>query len=174
VRKLGITAVAVIMTLVISAGYKPISLPTEEAAKVGYLAPAFSLEGTDGKTYSVGGRRDKALLINFWASWCGPCKLEAPDLVRLSKQYAEKLDIYAVNAYQTDSENGIEKFIAQYGIEFPILIDQKSEVMKRYRVLGFPTNMLVDRNGVVQEVIMGYYPIEELERKIKQLIESNS
>lgn len=167
-RKLVIIAACI--ALVISVGYDHFKLPDEEAPKAGYLAPSFELEGRDGKTYTVGGKRDKALLINFWASWCHPCKLEAPDLVRFWEQYGEELDIYAVNAFQTDTKSGIQKFVEEYGIEFPVLIDKEGDVMKLYRVLGFPTNILVDRNGVVKEVLMGYHPPDEVEKKLKKLI----
>lgn len=162
--------IAAAIALVISAGFEHFTLPDEEAPKAGYLAPSFELEGADGKTYAVGGKRGKALLINFWASWCYPCKLEAPDLVRFHEEYEDDLDIYAVNAFTTDTRNGMLDFIDEYGIEFPVLVDKEGDVMKLYRVLGFPTNILVDRNGVVKKVFMGYHPPEELEREIKRAV----
>src|SRR5690606_21739558 len=78
-------------------------MPKEHAPKAGFLAPHFTLEGFEGEKYEVGGPRDKALLINFWASWCGPCELEAPELVKLQNKYRDRLDIYAVNVTKLDT-----------------------------------------------------------------------
>src|SRR5690606_35627931 len=70
----------------------------------GEAAPAFSLPGLDGgKVYSVGGRRDKPLIVNFWASWCGPCEKEMPELKALYEKYKDRIDLYAVNATKYDT-----------------------------------------------------------------------
>lgn len=103
-------------------------LPTEQAPKVNFLAPEFTLEGMDGKAYSVGGARDKVLLINFWASWCGPCHQEAPDLVRLHEEYGDRLDIYAINVSKMDSLSNAKDFVEKYQFKFPVPLDRKSVV----------------------------------------------
>src|SRR5690554_6292552 len=87
-RNIGVLLIVVILVSIavfqnLSNADQEVVLPEEEAPKVNFLAPSFTLEGMDGKTYEVGGRRDKLLIINYWASWCGPCHAEAPDLVEL-------------------------------------------------------------------------------------------
>lgn len=148
-------------------------LPKEKAPKADFLAPSFSLPGMDGKTYSVGGEREKALLINFWASWCEPCKLEAPDLVEIHEKYKDRLDIYAVNATNDDNREDAEAFVEQYGIEFPVLWDRNKEegsVADLYQVLGYPTSFIVDRHGVIREVVLGIRPKEEMERMLREVM----
>jgi thiol-disulfide isomerase/thioredoxin len=127
-------------------------LPTEQAPKVNFLAPEFTLKGMDGETYSAGGARDKALLINFWASWCGPCHQEAPDLVRLHEKHGDRLDIYAINVSKMDSLSNAEEFVEEYQFKFPVLLDTENEVTSKYNIRAYPTNILVDTNGVIIEV----------------------
>jgi thiol-disulfide isomerase/thioredoxin len=151
---------------------KQVSLPKEEAPKANFLAPSFSLPGLNGGTYSVGReKRGKALLINFWASWCGPCEMEAPDLVSLYGEYKDQLDIYAVNATKFDNIDKAKAFAEQFAFTFPVLVDKEGEVTELYRVYGFPTSFLVDTNGVIREVIIGILPPEQLEKKIRKVID---
>lgn len=150
---------------------KEVELPKEQAPKVHFLTPAFSLEGLDGKTYEVGGTRGKALLINFWASWCGPCEDEAPDLVELHEKYSDRLDIYAVNSTKYDSLTGAKKFVEQYKFKFPVLLDVENDATEKYEVRGFPTTFFVDANGVIKEVFPRMLLPNDLKR-IEDLLES--
>lgn len=146
-------------------------LPTEVGPWKGALAPSFMLPNMDGnEDYAVGGTRAKPLFVNFWASWCGPCELEAPDLVRLYDKYHEDMDLYAVNATALDSVRDAEQFVQKHGFTFPVLMDASAEVVKKYNVMGYPTSILIDENGVVQDVILGVLPYDQLEKKVKQLI----
>jgi thiol-disulfide isomerase/thioredoxin len=177
--KKNIWVLAAVVILVAAALYQnfvqadEVSLPKEEAPKAKFLAPSFSLTGMDGNTYHVGGPRDKALLINFWASWCGPCKLEAPDLTEIYEEYKDRLDIYAVNATNDDDKKNAEAFVAEYGFEFPVLWDLpkgEGSVVDLYRIGGYPTSFIVDKNGVIQEVILGIRSKEDMERMIRKVL----
>lgn len=164
----------VILILAGFAIYQSVSgtgMPTEEAPKPQFLTPSFELEGLDGKNYATGDQGDKALLINFWASWCEPCQEEAPDLVKLYEKYGDDLEIYGVNVFILDQMDNLKAFVDQYQLPFPILIDRDGVATRKYRVRAYPTNVLVDRRGVVQEVITGIKPFEEMERKIEALID---
>ena len=110
------------------------------------------------------------VLIDFWASWCDPCKLEAPDLVKLYKNYREHLDIYAVNVTYLDSEEDAKSFAEQYGFRFPVLLDPDNKVTKLYRVIGYPTTVLVDKKGVIRQIVLGIRSYEEMERFVKDVI----
>ncbi|WP_422657649.1 TlpA disulfide reductase family protein [Paenibacillus sp. EC2-1] len=148
-------------------------LPTETGAKAGLLAPEFSLQGLDGKTYSGHGTRDKALIINFWASWCDPCKQEAPELSRLVTAYADDLEVYGINVTKYDNEKKAKEFVKEYALKYPIMFDTEGKVFEQiYKGKVFPTNVLIDHRGVITEIILGAPDPEELEKKIKKLIKS--
>lgn len=143
----------------------------EAAARPGFQAPSFELTGFDGNSYAVGGKRDHPLLLNFWASWCGPCHIEAPDLQALYEHYDGKLDLYAVNVTSLDTRLGIQDFVEEYGLTFPIPMDETGEVTgKKYGVNGYPASFLIDQNGVVVDVIFSVINREDLERKIDKLL----
>ncbi len=148
------------------------ALPTEEAPKIGYLAPSFELETLDGGTLGMErGPREKPVLINFWASWCDPCRMEAPMISDIYEKYKDRLDIYGVNGLEFDELSSVQAFVKQYKYEFPTLLDAKSDVFKLYQVPGYPTSFFVDRNGVVRDIVIGLPGHEEFERRIKKLID---
>ena len=146
-------------------------IPTETGAKAGLLAPSFELEGLDNKeTYKVGGAREKALLLNFWASWCDPCKMEAASLNKLSKNYKDQLDVYGVNVTKYDTAKEAKNFVETFKLNFPIMMDEDGAVYDLYKGMAFPTNVLIDKNGVIQEIILGILSEEELEKKVQALV----
>ena len=148
-----------------------ISSSVEVSAKPGFQAPSFELEGLDGLTYKAGGEKDKPLLINFWASWCGPCHIEAPDLQKLYTKYENKLDIYAVNVTSLDTRKGALEFVQEHGLTFPIPMDHTGEVTsKRFGVDGYPASFLIDQKGIVVDAIFGIINPKDLSRKIDSLL----
>ncbi|WP_379153748.1 TlpA family protein disulfide reductase [Paenibacillus sp. sgz5001063] len=177
INKRNITVIAVIVFLIFIAAERtmksePEAVPviqqtseTESGINAGLLAPAFSLQ-EDGKSYSVGGARDKAVLLNFWASWCDPCQQEAPTLNALALKYKNVLDVYGINVTSQDYKPNAERFVRKYMLAFPVMYDLKGEVFDKYKGMVFPTNVLIDKNGVVSEVILGFLSPEELEKKI--------
>ena len=92
--------------------------------KEGYDAPSFTLKGIDEADYSIGGPRSKPVLLNFWASWCGPCDMEAPDLQALYEKYGDRIDFYGVNATSYDRERDARAFVEEKKLTFPIPMDQ--------------------------------------------------
>ncbi|TDF95867.1 TlpA family protein disulfide reductase [Paenibacillus piri] len=137
----------------------------------GKPAPAFTLKGLDGKTYQVGGEgeREKPLIVNFWASWCGPCHEEAPDLKRMYDKYAKQFDLYGVNVTKGDRLEDVKGFIQKYNISFPVLLDQEGKTAEKFRILFVPTSFLIDKHGNLRDVIH-VLPPDMLEKKIQMLI----
>ncbi|MEC0239097.1 TlpA disulfide reductase family protein [Paenibacillus dokdonensis] len=149
------------------------AMPTETGPKAGLLAPAFTAQGLDGNDYHVGGQQDKAILLNFWASWCSPCQQEAPELNALAEKYKDSLNIYGVNVTKYDNKKNAQKFIEKYSVKFPVMLDLKADIYEtQYKGIAFPTNVLIDKRGVVQEVVLGILPPKDLEKKLKHLIKS--
>ncbi|MGF9913232.1 TlpA disulfide reductase family protein [Paenibacillus ehimensis] len=137
--------------------------------KVESPVPAFTLKGLDGGEYKVGGVRDKPLMVNFWASWCGPCREEAPALKQVYDRYKGQFDLYAVNVTRGDELEAVRRFVKQAEFSFPVLLDTSGEAAEAYRLLFVPTSFLIDRQGRLKEVIH-VLPPDELEDKIKKLI----
>ncbi|CEH28460.1 hypothetical protein AM501_21580 [Aneurinibacillus migulanus] len=165
-------ALAIILALVGYTLYTNGTLTKKEAkAEVGFYAPDFTLTGMDGKEYRLSELK-KPVLINFWASWCGPCRAETPDLNRLYNKYGGKFEILAVNVTVNDKEENAKKFVHFFDMKFPILFDRTGEVAEMYQVLGFPTNIFVDKGGKIIFIANGLLPPEQLERKVQNLIGS--
>ena len=125
------------------------------------------------ESVAIGGKRDKLLLINFWASWCGPCELEAPDLQSLSKKYSGLLEIYGVNATSYDKERQAREFVEEQKLTFPILMDRESKATDMYKVSSFPTSLLVDSEGIVRERITGVISEDKWETIIEKWIDQD-
>lgn len=148
---------------------KTIAVVAEQKPTVGYAAPHFSLIGLDGKTYKVEGKRNKPIVINFWASWCGPCQEEAPDLAKVYKKYKDQIDFYAINSTSNDQLGEAKKFVETYELPFPVPLDEKGVVSKQYQIIAFPTTFFIDKNGMIVHQVMGMLDEAELEKQVKKL-----
>jgi len=142
----------------------------EQKPEIGYQAPHFSLTGLDNQTYQHAGSREKPLVINFWASWCGPCRLEAPDLRKLYLKYQKQVDFYAVNVTSNDDPVHAKAFVDAFQLPFPIPMDVKGEVANLYRIHAFPTTFLIDKRGVVRQKIVGMLEPSQFEPEVKKLL----
>ncbi|MBP1175633.1 thiol-disulfide isomerase/thioredoxin [Paenibacillus sp. PvR133] len=137
--------------------------------KPGQRLPSLILKGLNGKSYDVGATRNKALVISFWASWCDPCRLEAPMLNELYSKYKDDVDVYGINVTRYDRLEDVQKFSRSLDLQFPILLDEQGALFERFGGGAFPTHVLVDHHGQVREIIIGMLSEQELERKIKTL-----
>lgn len=146
------------------------SFSSEERPQVGFKAPGFSLEALNSN--ELYGLEDlgKPIVINFWASWCGPCREEAPDLVSLYEEYKDEIEIYAVNMTSTDSLKEVKQFVDHYDFTFPVLLDHEGEVSKAYQVIGIPTTFFIDEDGNIVHKIAGFATYHDLEAGISRLV----
>ena len=121
----------------------------------GEKAANFTLNDINGKKVSSSEFKGKVVVLNFWATWCGPCRAEMPSLNNLYNEYKDKgLVVLAVSV--DTSEKPVKSFIKEYKLSFPVLMDKNKEVsFDDYGVLGLPTTFLIDKNGIVKEKIMG-------------------
>ena len=137
----------------------------------GAPAPQFQLGAADGTAVNLGALKGKVVMINFWASWCGPCRKEMPILEQLSRQYRTKgLTLIGVNV-EPDSKAAMN-WLKETPVSFPILFDTDSTVSKLYQVAGMPNTVIVDRKGTVRYIHRGYQAGAENEYldQIRQLI----
>lgn len=137
--------------------------------KVGSPAPDFTLRALDGSTVTLSKLRGQPVLINFWASWCLACRREASALQAFYAEFAPRgLIVLGVSATAQDELSAIRAYVAEFQMTFPVLLDEKEEVFDAYRVIGLPTSVFVDSQGVIRDVILGEMSradmLESLER----------
>lgn len=146
------------------------SLPLQAAA-IGQSAPDFALPNISGKNIRLKELRGQVVLINFWASWCGPCRQEMPLLDDMYKKYSKLgFVILGINVEQDSSK--AKTYLHDVPVTFPILYDTKNSLSKLYDVNAMPTTVIVDRNGNVRYLHQGYKPgyEETYKKEIKDLI----
>jgi thiol-disulfide isomerase/thioredoxin len=137
--------------------------------EVGKTAPDFELSTLDGKSVHLSDFRGKAVVLNFWATWCDPCKIEMPWLVDLQKQYGPQgLQVVGV-AMDDSGKDAIETFAKQMGVNY-VILQGKNAVGDAYGATGYPTTVYIDRNGKVLNKILGLVSKSEIEDNIKQAL----
>ncbi len=124
----------------------------------GHLAPDFTLKTLEGNTVRLSDfRGKKVVLINFWATWCPPCRLEMPTMQQIYSEYKDRgFEILAVNI-ESDAEQAISDFVKELRLTFPILLDPDMKVTRKFRVIGLPVSVLIDRQGIVRSKEIGYH-----------------
>ncbi|MCJ7512353.1 MAG: TlpA family protein disulfide reductase [Anaerolineales bacterium] len=138
------------------------------APVVGAPAPDFTLETLDGRSVSLSDYRGQVVLLNFWATWCGPCKLEMPSLERAQQSAGAKgFQVLAVNF--DESEADVQGFQDELGLSFPLLLDPGAVVQRLYRVLGYPTSYWIDRDGTVAAVHIGMMSERQLADYLQEM-----
>lgn len=157
---------ATFLSLILSA-----SLAAHAAVTPQATAPDFTLRSAEGRNLRLAEQRGQVVLVNFWASWCGPCKVEMPHLNKLYDKYrASGFTLLAVNI-DDDTRTGIAT-AAKWGLKFPVLLDADKSVSRLYDLGSMPATVLIDRDGKLRYLHRGYKDgVEELyERQIRELV----
>ncbi|WP_107942142.1 TlpA disulfide reductase family protein [Metasolibacillus fluoroglycofenilyticus] len=134
--------------------------------KKGQFAPNFTLQTLDGQTVSLEDYRGRKVMINFWATWCPPCKAEMPHMQNYYKKHAatDNVEILAVNlTYQDGSNKQIQQFVNGFDVQFPVLLAQSKDIAETYKILAIPTTFMIDSEGRVQHQITGPLDLEALQ-----------
>lgn len=137
------------------------------APEEGALAPEIELQNLEGEIVRLSDFRGQVVLVNFWATWCGPCRLEMPDFQESFEQYSEEFTVLAVNSGESPAE--VEGFVQELGLTFPILLDPELEVPQDYLVRGLPSSYFVDEDGVVQVVHIGVMTEGQLKEYLEEM-----
>ena len=148
-----------------------IALPAAAVVTAQAAAPDFTLKSAEGRNLRLQEQRGQVVLVNFWASWCGPCKQEMPHLNRIYDKYrASGFTLLAVNI-DDDARHGAAT-AAKWGLKFPVLLDAEKSVTRLYDLGAMPATVLIDRDGRVRYLHRGYREgVEEAyERQVRELI----
>ncbi|WP_164668887.1 redoxin domain-containing protein [Virgibacillus doumboii] len=128
--------------------------PGQSSIEVGKMAPDFKVETLSGDTFQLSDLRGKKVILNFWASWCGPCKKEMPEMQKFHEKYGDKVEVIAVNLTDSETGGGVKKvrnYIDKYGYTYPVPLDKKGKVKELYNVAGVPSTYFIGTDGKVQQ-----------------------
>ena len=134
-------------------------------------APDFTLKSRSGENIKLSELRGDVVMINFWASWCAPCRQEMPLLEEMSKKYSDLgFTLLGVNVEEDSSK--ADELLREVPVSFPVLFDNKNDVTKLYKVVAMPSTVMVDRDGNMRYLHRGYLPGYEAEyvKQIKELV----
>jgi peroxiredoxin len=124
--------------------------------KKGNRAPNFTLLDFEGNEVELSDFIGKKVILNFWATWCPPCRAEMPHMEKVYKKNSDEVVVLAVNLTNTEKSNsGVQEFVEEFKLSFPIVMDTKGEVSGQYQVFAYPTSFIIDSQGIIQEIYMG-------------------
>ena len=123
----------------------------------GQPAPDFALKSSSGKNLRLSEYRGDVVMVNFWATWCGPCRQEMPLLDELYSRY-QRVGFSLLGVNIDDNSTKAMDMVSELGVNFPVLFDSRKEVSKLYQVEAMPVTVLIDREGTVRYVHHGYKP----------------
>ncbi len=143
------------------------------APQAGFLSPDLNLTTLDGQSVRLSDLRGQPVVINFWASWCPPCRAEMPALQRVHDEYAAQgVAILIVNATAQDSLPDAQAFLQSYNLTLPVPLDPDGKAMQAYQVRSLPSTFFIGRDGIIREVVIGGPMAEALLRtRVEQLIQ---
>lgn len=140
----------------------PIPIPSLDAP-----APNFKLVNIEGETIQLEDFRGKPLLLNFWASWCAPCRLEMPTFQSYYDKFAGELAVVAIN--NGEDREDVRIFTDELNITFDVLLDPKADIQRLYQIRGYPTTFLIDPDGIIRIRHVGLITEEQLEILLREL-----
>ena len=139
--------------------------------KLSGKAPNFTLKSRSGKNIKLSELRGEVVMLNFWASWCGPCRKEMPLLEKIHKKY-KRLGFTLLGVNVEENSSAAKNYLKDVKVSFPILFDTTNKTSKLYDVSAMPTTILIDRNGSKRFIHKGYKPGYEndYKKQIKKLL----
>lgn len=148
-----------------------LALPAEGravAAEAGALAPPVVLTSSDGQTISLDELRGQVVVLNFWATWCAPCRVEMPELQKVSEKLTEQVTVLGINTGEPADQ--VRAWGDRYGLTFPLLLDTEGTAARDYRLRGQPTTVIVAPDGVIHAILYGPVDAASMEQTITSLL----
>lgn len=136
----------------------------------GKQAYNFTLKSVDGKTLSLSDFKGKVVIVDFWATWCPPCRKGIPDLVDIKKEFKNKVAIIGISLDSDQTLNNLEPFIKSFGINYPIVLGDQNVVEKYGNINSIPTTFIIDQKGNIVNSYIGLTPKSTFINQINNLI----
>ena len=156
-----------------SSGSNPGRSNPDEGSLPSNLAPDFNLKDLNGQEVTLSEFRGSPVMLNFWATWCGPCRTEIPLIQEIfeDEEWSDKgLVILTIDGGETASV--VEEFVNKYGASFPVLLDKTQEVFRNYNIRAIPSTFFIDKNGIISIVKIGAFTSkQQIEDGLKQIVE---
>ena len=130
-------------------------------------APVFELNSLSGDRVHLRDYRGQIVVLNFWATWCAPCRLEMPAFQSRAHLYPDELAVVAVN--NAEDLNDVRAYVEELGLDFEILLDPDAAVQRLYLVRGYPTTLIIDQDGIIRVQHVGLITEEQLDRYLADL-----
>ena len=141
------------------------------ALKEGQAAPDFQTTTLDGSIVSLSDYRGKKIILNLWATWCGPCIEEMPHIQEYYEEEADKDNVEVLAVNLTSMDNGIdrvESFVEDYGLTFPILMDESGQLGDQFQAIAIPTTYILNEDGLITKKLMGPMDREMISSMMKE------
>jgi thiol-disulfide isomerase/thioredoxin len=165
--------IAAAASLLVLAASRRLSTSTADSAPrvtTSQPSPAWELKGVEGKAVKSSDFAGKVVILDFWATWCGPCRMEIPGFIELQKQYADKGLVVIGVSLDQDGASTVKPLIEKMGLNYPIVLGDEAVVSAFGGIEGIPTTFIVDRAGNIVRKHVGYAPKAEFETDIKPLL----
>ena len=146
---------------------QPIDL-SDIGLEVGSKPPAFNLETLDGQLFDSKLIEGKKVIINYWATWCTPCRIEMPDMAQLAREYPDDLAVVAINL--KEDEEQVAQFVEELGIQHVhILLDRTGELAEAFQILALPTSYFLNSDGTIGHKHIGFMNYDQMKEIYQQL-----
>lgn len=183
-KRMSIFFILAIMVVLLVAGLKLSNNATSDAASfgisyaardvgpvIGLKAPDFTLQDLAGqkiKLYDVI-KNNKITLVNFWATWCPPCRQEIPDLISFYRKYSsQKVSLLGIDIQEKPED--VKAFVTKNKMNYPVLVDIEAKAARLYNLYAIPTTFIIDRNGKIKDLVQGGVDLKTLETKVKAFL----
>ena len=165
--RVSVAALALVLNLAL-AGCGPTEEPSRRGIQPGSVAPDFSLNRLDGGSASLGDYRGQVVLLNFWATWCEPCRDEIPDLEAIYRARRDQ-GLVVLGLAVEEPQETVAPFVEEMGMTYPVFLDVQGSVKKLFRASGLPMSLLIDEEGVIRVRHVGQLTAEQLTEYLQDL-----
>jgi peroxiredoxin len=147
-----------------------VGIQSSTTSMIDHPAPAFSLKNLEGKTVSSSAFKGKIIVLDFWATWCGPCRMEIPSFIALQEKYQKQGFTFIGVSLDENGPAVVADFVKKNRMNYPQLMGTYDVITKYGSFEAIPTTFVIDRKGIVRKVLQGYHPQSVFESEIQKLL----